>query len=158
MERPLALLACVAGSPMGSHRRFFILHSETSKLNKAKSHGGLRYGYFFGQEDSFDLAQPKVLQIAIRSNAAYLAEGSQQSTLVETGYVAQIGHLHERPQICARDLLKMIDNLSIPLDSLCRSGRISIVLAGLGRNPASRFLYRYWGGFRDPHRRAPFLG
>ena len=141
MERPLALLACVAGSPMGSHRRFFILHSETSKLNKAKSHGGLRYGYFFGQEDSFDLAQPKVLHIAIRSNAAYLAEGSQQSTLVETGFVAQIGHLHERPQICARDLLKMIDNLSIPLDWLYRFSQTAISLAGFEPGPAKGLLH-----------------
>jgi hypothetical protein len=99
-----------------------------------------------------------VLQIAVRPNTVDLAEGSRQSALVDTSDVAQIGHLDERPYICVRDLLEMIDNLSIPLDSLCRSGRTSIVLAGLGRNPASRFLYRYWGGFRDPHRRAPFLG
>jgi hypothetical protein len=83
-----------------------------------------------------------------------LPEGSRQSALVDTNDAAQIGHLDD-PYICVRDLLEMIDNLSIPLDSLCRSDRTSIVLAGLGRNPASRFLYRYWGGFRDPHRRGP---
>jgi hypothetical protein len=122
---------------------------------KPEPHRGLRYGSLFRQEDLSDPAQAKVLEIAIRPNALDLPEGSRQSALVDTSDAAQIGHLDERPYICVRYLLEMIDNLSIPLDSLCRSGRTSIVLAGLGRNPASRFLYRYWGGFRDPHRRGP---
>ena len=118
---------------------------------KPKPHRGLRYGSLFRQEHLFDLAQAKVLKIAIRPNALDLPEGSRQSALVDTSDAAQIGHLDERPYICVRDLLEMIDNLSIPLDSLCRSGLISIVLAGLGRNPASRFLYWCWGRFsRSP--------
>ena len=116
---------------------------------KPKPHRGLRYGSLFRQEHLFDLAQAKVLEIAVRPNAVDLPKGSRQSALVDTTDTAQIDHLDKRP--CVRDLLEMIDNLSIPLDSLCRSGLISIVLAGLGRNPASRFLYWCWGRFsRSP--------
>jgi hypothetical protein len=105
---------------------------------KAKSHGGLRYGSFFRQEDAFDRAQPKVLEIAVGPNAVNLAEGPRQGTLVDPGYVAQISHVHELFYIFARYLLEMIDNASIPLSWLCRSGRASFVPVALGHGRAKR--------------------
>ena len=65
-----------------------IQHPEPSNFMKPKPHRRLRYGSFFGQEDSFDLAPAKVLEIAVRPNAADLSEGSRQSTLVDTSDAA----------------------------------------------------------------------
>ena len=113
--------------------RFSVQHSELPEFRKAKLHGGLRYCYFlFRQEDAPDLGQSKVLDIAIRPDTANLAEGSRQSALVDLGYAAQVCYLDECSYICPRNLLEMIDNLSIPLGSLSRSNRGLIVPAALG--------------------------
>jgi len=62
---------------------------------KAKLHRSLRYSSSFQHKDSFDLAQPKVLEVAVGTNTADLAEGPRQSTLVDSGYAAQICHVHD---------------------------------------------------------------
>ena len=97
--------------------RSSVKHPELSELNKAKPYGGLCYGYFLGQEDSFDLTQTKMLEIAARPDTEDLAEGSRQSTLVDIGYAAQVCHVHERCYICSRDLLETVHNLSVSLGS-----------------------------------------
>ena len=78
----------------------------------------MRYGYFFRDKDPFEFAQPKVSEIAVGPNTVDLAKSSRQSTLVDPGNAAHISHMHEISHICARDPLKMIDNLVIAFCSL----------------------------------------
>jgi hypothetical protein len=50
------------------------------------------------------------LEIAVRPNAADLAEGPRQGTLIDAGNAAYISHMSEISHICARDMLEMIHN------------------------------------------------
>jgi hypothetical protein len=45
--------------------------------------------------------------------------------LIDAGNAAYISHMSEISHICARDMLEMIHNLSIPPDSLFRRNRAS---------------------------------
>jgi hypothetical protein len=109
--------------------RFSVQHPEFSKLAKAESHGGFRYRSFFAQENLSDLAEPEIQEMAIRANAADLAKGSREGALIDAGYAAQVRNPHERPDVCARDLLAMLNNVFIPLMSRRRSGLALVALA-----------------------------
>jgi hypothetical protein len=112
---------------------FSVEHPELSKLAKAESHGGFRYRSFLAQESLSDLAKPQIQEMAVRANAADLAKGSRQSTLIDAGHAAQICNPHERPYVCARDLLAMLNNVSIPLMARrCGSGLASVLPAHCG--------------------------
>jgi len=61
-----------------------------------------------------------MLQITVRRSSADLAEGPRQGPLIDPGNATQILHVYKIFGVCARDLFKMIDDLSVPLGSLYR--------------------------------------
>jgi hypothetical protein len=74
--------------------------------------------------------RPKGLAVASCALVALVAqrEHDWQSTLIDAGYAAQLCNPHERPYVCARDLLTMFNNVSIPLISRRCSSRWASVL------------------------------
>jgi hypothetical protein len=121
--------------------RFSVQHPELSKLAKAESHGGFRYRCFFGQENLSHLAEPEIKEIAVRADASDLAKGSRESALIDAGHAAQICNPHERPYVCARDLLAMLNNVSIPLIARrCGPGLASVLPAHSGASVEAEVL------------------
>ena len=87
------------------------------------------------------LVEPEIKEIAVRANSADLVKGSRQGTLIDAGYAAQLCNPHERPDVCPRNLLTMLNNVSIPLMSRRRSDLASVLPAHCGTSvEAKRFI------------------
>ena len=76
----------------------------------------------------------------VRANAADLAKGSRQSTLIDADYAAQLCSPHKRRRVCPRDLLTMLNNVSIPLMSRRRSDLASVLPAHCGTSVEAEVL------------------
>ncbi len=106
---------------------FSVQHAEVSKLAKAEPHRRLRHCNVLQREDSPHLVQSEISEVAIRTCSKQGAEGSRQSTFVDVGDAAQIGHVRILFRIGTCDLFETSDQLSIALSPRVCHERASIL-------------------------------